>query len=178
MFLTCLIGNMVFLCMHRVGIGHNLAARGKSHEFSRVAAGTWGIFSSWGGDCQLKLGFAQRRQDFCLVTMDTSRIETVLGRTIRMLLEVRRVANNPLLVGKVILGFLSIFTKTQASSLFESLISAHLSRFQRDVRPPVQKMRRFRAFSRISTGESDIPSFCEMKDEPAFKPLQGNPDFF
>ena len=33
------------------------------------------------------------------------------------------------------------------------------------------------AFSRISTGDSDIPSSCEMKDEPAFKPLQGNPAF-
>ena len=28
-------------------------------------------------------------------------------------------------------------------------------------------------FSRISTEDSDIPSSCEMIDEPAFKPLQG-----
>ena len=35
-----------------------------------------------------------------------------------------------------------------------------------------------RAFSRISTGDSDIPSSCEKKDEPAFKTLQGNPAFF
>ena len=33
-------------------------------------------------------------------------------------------------------------------------------------------------FSRVSTGDSDIPLYCEMKDEPAFKPLQGNPTFF
>ena len=33
-------------------------------------------------------------------------------------------------------------------------------------------------FSRVSTGDSDIPSSFEMKDEPAFKPLQGNPTFF
>ena len=26
-----------------------------------------------------------------------------------------------------------------------------------------------RAFSRVSTGDSDIPSSCTMKDEPAFK---------
>ena len=39
------------------GIGPPLAARGKSHEFSRVAAGTWCIFSSYGGDGHLKLGF-------------------------------------------------------------------------------------------------------------------------
>ena len=178
MFLTCLIGNMEFLCMHHTGIGHNLAARGKSHEFFRVAAGTWGIFSSCGGDGHLKLGFVHRRQDSCLVTMETSRIETMLVKTMWMLLEVRQVANCPLLVGKVILGFLSIFTKTQTSSPFEALNSVHLSRCQRDVSAPVQKRWRFRAFSRVSTGDSDIPSSYEMKDEPAFKTLQGNPDFY
>ena len=31
------------------------------------------------------------------------------------------------------------------------------------------------AFSRVSTGDSVIPSSCEMKYEPAFKPLQGKP---
>ena len=35
-----------------------------------------------------------------------------------------------------------------------------------------------RAFSSVSTGDSDIPSSCEMKDEPAFKPLKGNLAFF
>ena len=35
-----------------------------------------------------------------------------------------------------------------------------------------------RAFSTVSTGNSDIPSSCEMKEEPAFKPLQGNPTFY
>ena len=34
------------------------------------------------------------------------------------------------------------------------------------------------AFSRFSTGDSDIPSSCEMKDEPAFKALQAKPAFF
>ena len=34
------------------------------------------------------------------------------------------------------------------------------------------------AFSRVSTGNSDIASSCEMKDEPAFKALQGKPAFF
>ena len=33
-------------------------------------------------------------------------------------------------------------------------------------------------FSRVSTGDSDMPSSCEMKDEPEFKPLQGNRLFF
>ena len=34
------------------------------------------------------------------------------------------------------------------------------------------------AFSRVSPGDSDIPSSCEMKDEPAFWPLQGKLTFF
>ena len=34
------------------------------------------------------------------------------------------------------------------------------------------------AFSRVTTGDSDIPSSCEMKYEPAFYPLQGNLTFF
>ena len=34
-----------------------------------------------------------------------------------------------------------------------------------------------RVFSRVSTGDSSIASSCEMKDEPSFKPLQGNPTF-
>ena len=47
-----------------------------------------------------------------------------------------------------------------------------------DVRPPVQMRQRLTAFSSVSTGDSDMPSSCEMKDEPEFKPLQGNPVFF
>ena len=35
------------------GIGPHLVARGKSHRFSRVAAGTWGIFSSYDGLLEL-----------------------------------------------------------------------------------------------------------------------------
>ena len=34
------------------------------------------------------------------------------------------------------------------------------------------------AFSRDCTEYSVIPLYCEMKDEPAFKPLQGNLTFF
>ena len=49
-----------------------------------------------------------------------------------------------------------------------------LSRVQRDVRPPVQMMWKHIAFSRVSIGDSVMPSSCEMKDEPEFKPLQGN----
>ena len=80
--------------------------------------------------------------------------------------------------GTVILVFLSIFTKSQASSPFEALNSAHLSKSQMDVRPSVQKRLRTMAFSRVSTGDLVIPSSCELKDEPAFKALQGKPVFF
>ena len=102
----------------------------------------------------------------------------MLGRKIQTLLEVSQEAKCPLLVGTIILVFLSIITKCQASSPFEALNSAHLSKSQMDVRPSVQKMLRTMAFSRVSTGDSDIPSSCEMKDEPAFKALQGNLAFF
>ena len=90
----------------------------------------------------------------------------------------RREAKCPLLVGKFILVFLSIFTKSQASSPFEAMNSAHRSMCQKDVRPSVQKRLRTMAFSRVSTGDSDIISSCELKDEHAFKALQGKPAFF
>ena len=82
------------------------------------------------------------------------------------------------LVGTVILGFLSIFKKNKASLSFEALNSVFLSRCQNDMIPPVQMRRRPTAFFRVSTGDSDIPSSCNMKHEPKFKPLQGNLAFF
>ena len=82
------------------------------------------------------------------------------------------------LVGTVILGFLSIFKKSQASSHYEALNSVCLSRGQRDVRPPVQMRRTPTAFSRVSKKDSDTPLSCEKKDEPEFKLLQGNRSLF
>ena len=102
----------------------------------------------------------------------------MLGRKIQTLLEVSREAKHPLIVGTVILVFLSIFTKSQASSSFEALNSAHLSKCQMDVRHSVQNRLRTMAFSRVSTGDSDMPSSSEMKNEPAFKAMQGKPAFF
>ena len=61
----------------------------------------------------------------------------MLGRKIQTLLEVSQEDKRPLLVGTVILVFLSIFTKSQASSSFEALNSAHLSKSQMDVRPSI-----------------------------------------
>ena len=82
------------------------------------------------------------------------------------------------LVVTVLLGFLSIFKNCQALSPYEALNSVCLSRGQRDVRPPVQMRKTPMAFSRVSTGDSDMPSSFEMKDELEFKPLQGNQAFF
>ena len=102
----------------------------------------------------------------------------MLSRTILMHLEVKQETEVHFLVGTVILGFLSIFKKSKASSTFEALISVCLSRCQSDIIPRVQMRQRHMAFSRVSTGYSDIPSSCEMQYEPKFKPLQENPGFF
>ena len=53
----CLIGNTQLLCMECMGIAPHLVARGKSHGFSRIVAGTWGILSSYAG-------YAQSKQEF------------------------------------------------------------------------------------------------------------------
>ena len=82
----------------------------------------------------------------------------MLGRTIRTLLDVRWEAKRPLLVGTVILLLLSFFRKSQASSPFEAMNSAHLSMCEKDVRPSFQKRWRTMAFSRVSTGDLVIPS--------------------
>ena len=63
------------------------------------------------------------------------------------------------------------FQEDKASSNFEALNSVYLSRCQSDVISPVQKRRQTMAFSRVSTGDSDIPSSYEMKGEPEFKPM-------
>ena len=102
----------------------------------------------------------------------------MLGKIIQTLLEVSRDVKRPLLFGTVILVFLSIFMKSQASSPFEALNSLHLSKSEMDVRASVHKRLKTMAFSRVSKGDSDIPSSCEMKDEPAFKALHGKPALF
>ena len=73
--------------------------------------------------------------------------------------------------------FLLIFKNSQASSPFEVMNSAHLSRCERDLRSPVQMRGRPKAFSMVSIRDSDIPSSSEMNNETALKALQGNPAF-
>ena len=85
---------------------------------------------SYGRDVHSILQFVKQSQDTCLGTTDTSGMKTSLGRTIRMLLEIKQEIRPPFLVGTVILGFLSIFKKSQASSPFEALNSACLSKFE------------------------------------------------
>ena len=68
----------------------------------------------------------------------------------------RKETETHFLVGIVILGFLSISKKSQASSPYEALNSVGLSRGQRDVRLPVQRIRTPTAFSRVSTKDSDM----------------------
>ena len=70
------------------------------------------------------------------------------------------------------------FQEESGIIIFEALNSACLLRCQGDVRPPVQMRSGPRAFSMVSTGDSDIPSFCELKDKSALKPFQGNLSFF
>ena len=49
-----LIGKTQLLCMECREIRPHLVARGKSHWFSRVAAGSLDIFSSYDGDAYSK----------------------------------------------------------------------------------------------------------------------------
>ena len=53
----CLFGKTQLLCMQCRGIGSHLLARGKTHGFSRVVAGKWGVFSSYDGDAHSKREF-------------------------------------------------------------------------------------------------------------------------
>ena len=67
----------------------------------------------------------------------------------------------------MILGFLTILKNYQASSKFEAVNSTWLSICQRHVRLNFEMKRRPRDFSRVSTGDSDILSSCDMNDEHA-----------
>ena len=68
----CVIGNTELLCTQGRGFGPSILPRGMSHGISRVAAGTWAIFSSYSGDGRSKLHLVQRSQDCCLVRTDNS----------------------------------------------------------------------------------------------------------
>ena len=67
----------------------------------------------------------------------------------------------------MILGFLTILKNCQASSKFEAVNSTLISSCKRHVRPIFEMKLRPRAFSRISIGDSDMLSFCDMNEEHA-----------
>ena len=84
-----------------------------------------------------------------------------------MLLEVKWEFRSLFLFDTVKLRFLTILKNCQASSSFEAVNSTWLPRFQRHVRPLFEVKWRPRASSRVSTGDSDILSSCDMNDEHA-----------
>ena len=77
----------------------------------------------------------------------------MLSRTIRTHLEVKLETEVHFLVSTVILGFLSVFKKSKATSPFEALNSVCLSRCQSDMIPPVQMRQIPTAFYQVSTGD-------------------------
>ena len=84
-----------------------------------------------------------------------------------MLLEVKWEFRSLFLFDTVILVFLTILQNCQASSTFDAVNSMWLSSFQRHIRPLFEMNWRTRAFGRVSTGDSDILSSCDMNDEHA-----------
>ena len=76
------------------------------------------------------------------------------------------------------IGIPICFQKESGIVTFEALNPVCLSRYQSYVIPPIQMRWRTMAFSKVSTGDSDIPSSCELKHDSEFKPLQGSPAFF
>ena len=98
---------------------------------------------------------------------DISGMETRRGRKIQPLLEFKWEFRSLFLFDTVILGFLTILKNCQASSKFEAVNSTWLSRCQRHVRPIFEMKWRPRAFTSVSTGDSDILSSFDMNDEHA-----------
>ena len=84
-----------------------------------------------------------------------------------MLLEVKWEFRSLFLFDRVIWVFLTILKNCQESSAFEAVNSTWLSSCQRHVRTLFEMKWRPRAFGRVSTGDSDILSSCDMNDEHA-----------
>ena len=84
-----------------------------------------------------------------------------------MLLEVKWEFRSLFLFDTLILGFLTKLKNCQASSTFEALKSTWLSSFQKHVRPLFEMKWRIRDIGRVSTGDSDILSSCDMNNDHA-----------
>ena len=74
--------------------------------------------------CPFKFMFVHQCQYSCVVIRDTSGIFSKLHSAVWTLLVVRRETKGPFPIATGILGFLSIFKKSQASSPFKALNSA------------------------------------------------------
>ena len=86
-----------------------------------------------------------------------------------MPLKLRRETQGPFPIATLILEFLSIFKRSKASTPVEACNSIYLLTCQRGVKPPVEIRHGTRALSRVSTGDSDIPSCWERKHGLAFE---------
>ena len=102
--------------------GNRASSRGEGGNlmvFSRFGVGTWGILSISDSNVLETLVFFQQRQDSCLVSRDTSGFSSRHGRAIGTPLKVRWETQGSFPVATGILGFLSIFEKSQASLLLK-----------------------------------------------------------
>ena len=140
----CLIGKMQLLCMQCRGIGPHLVVRGKSHGFSRVAAGT-GVYS------RVTKGMSIRNSSLFIEVRNLSRYEGQLRNVnyawqVNWELEVKWEFSSLFLFEIVILGCLTILKNFQASSKLEAVNSTWLSSCQRHVRSLFEMRRRPKAF--------------------------------
>ena len=153
------------IALHAI-LGNWASSRGKGEVswLYSICSGNLGciIELQWGWPFKTRV--CSVTSGLCLVARDTSGSSQRPGSAIRTPLEVSWETQSPFPVCTGILGFLSVFKRSQTSSPFEALNSGCLLRCQRDMGPPVEMRPRTTAFSRVSTGDSDIPSSCEMKD--------------
>ena len=99
-------------------------ARGTSPDFSLLASRTWDIFSRDIRDGHTKVMLVQRHQDSCLAR--EGHIVTLLEawKRNREAYRWETETQGPFPLPTCIMGFLSIFKRSQASSNFEAFISA------------------------------------------------------
>ena len=108
-----------------------------THGISRVAAGIWGIFSSYSGDGRSKLHWVQRCQDSTLVRTDTSGTKLGLaGYTDASGGEVGD--HSPLSSFHRDIGMPINFKKVSGLGPFQNSELSGPLEVSRDVRPPVQ----------------------------------------
>ena len=96
------------------------------------------------------------------------------SRAVGMPLELKRETRGPFPVASWILEFLSIIKRSQASSPLKHATPHSSGHIKGGVKPPVPRRWGTRVLSRVSTGNSDIPSRWERKHRLACESLHGN----